>query len=107
MNKKTTRILFTSVGRRVELIREFKSAAEILGVNLEIFGADITDTAPALVFCDHTVIVPRINDVAYIPSLLEYCKNNCIEQAIVLQDLLNNYELSLKEAQALINTYWN
>lgn len=82
MSKKTTRILFTSVGRRVELMQEFKAAAEMLGFELEIYGADITDTAPALSFCDHTVIVPRIKDIAYIPSLLECCKDNHIDALI-------------------------
>lgn len=82
MSKKTTRILFTSVGRRVELMQEFKAAAETLGFELEIYGADITDTAPALHFCDHTVIVPRIKDSAYIPSLLECCKDNHIDALV-------------------------
>lgn len=82
MRKITTRILFTSVGRRVELIQEFKAAAGILGFELEIYGADITATAPALKFCDHTVIVPLIKDAAYIPRLLEYCENNHIDVLI-------------------------
>ena len=38
---------------------------------------------------------------------INFCKNNHIEQAIVLQDLLDHYELSQKDAQALIDTYWN
>lgn len=42
------KLLFTSVGRRVELMQVFKNAAEKIGVDLEIYGADITDTAPAL-----------------------------------------------------------
>ncbi|MBE6732982.1 MAG: ATP-grasp domain-containing protein [Ruminococcaceae bacterium] len=76
------RILFTSVGRRVELVQEFKAAAETLNCKLEIYAADITDTAPALNFCDHAVIVPRINDEEYIPSLLKYCKENKITALI-------------------------
>lgn len=80
--KKEIKILFTSVGRRVELMQEFKSASETLGLNLEIYGADITKTAPALSFCDHTVIVPRIDDESYIPSLLKCCKENHIDVLI-------------------------
>lgn len=82
MQKKTLRILFTSVGRRVELIQEFKFAAQTLGVDLIIHGADIMSTAPALSFCDHTVLVPRIKEIEYIPSLLEYCKDNHIDALI-------------------------
>lgn len=76
------RILFTSVGRRVELVQAFRSAAERLGIHLEIFGADITESAPALVFCDHTVIVPRIKEASYIPCLQRICAEQCIDALI-------------------------
>jgi len=78
----TIRILFTSVGRRVELMQAFRAAAQEMGCDLEIFGADMTDTAPALQFCDHTVIVPRIRDAAYIPTLLENCEKYKINALI-------------------------
>lgn len=73
------KILFTSVGRRVELMQAFKEAAEKLNEKAAIIGADITDTAPALYFCDETVIVPRIMDEKYIPFLLEYCEKNNVD----------------------------
>lgn len=73
------KILFTSVGRRVELIQAFKKAAEELNVELTIVGADITASAPALFFCDETKIVCRIKDVNYIPQLLEICENEKID----------------------------
>ena len=76
------RILFTSVGRRVELMQLFKKAADKLNIDLEVFGADISETAPALFFCDKKVIVPRINDNAYIPAIIDTCKNNKIEALI-------------------------
>ena len=80
--RKEIKLLFTSVGRRVELMQEFKSAAETLGLNLKIYGADITKTAPALCFCDNSVIVPRIKDETYIPSLLKCCEENHIDALI-------------------------
>jgi HAD superfamily hydrolase (TIGR01549 family) len=70
----TITLLFTSVGRRVELMQAFRQAAAKTGIRLRIIGADITDTAPALTCCDSTVIVPRIKDPAYIPALLDICK---------------------------------
>lgn len=76
------KILFTSVGRRVELMQAFKNAAKNLKVNLEIYGADITDSAPALYFCDHTVIVPKIKDENYIPTLIKICKEEKIDALI-------------------------
>ena len=76
------KILFTSVGRRVELIQLFKEAAGRLNVELEIFGADITELAPALFFCDKKVIVPLISDKAYIPTLIDICRRNSIDALI-------------------------
>lgn len=82
MRNKAFRILFTSIGRRVELVQEFVAAGDELGIELEIHGADISNTAPALCFCNRTVLVPRINDSQYIPFLLEYCEKNKIDALI-------------------------
>lgn len=51
---KIFRILFTGVGRRVELVQAFRQAATRLNVILKIYGADMAGNAPALVFCDYT-----------------------------------------------------
>ena len=48
------RLLFTGVGRRVELLQAFRQAALSLNINLEIYGADMEGTAPALAYCDYT-----------------------------------------------------
>lgn len=76
--KSNMKILFTSIGRRVELVQAFRSAAEKLSLDLEIFGADISASAPALQFCDRSVIVPRIKEPSYIPTLLEFCEREGI-----------------------------
>ncbi len=76
------KILFTSVGRRVELMQAFRSAAEKTNTNLELYGADISDSAPALSFCDHTVIVPKIKDENYIPYLQRVCQEESIDALI-------------------------
>lgn len=75
MKHKELKILFTSVGRRVELVQQFRLAARKLGVKLEIIGADISKSAPALTFCDKAVVVPRISDSAYLPTLLQICRD--------------------------------
>ena len=86
MNKlqgtESMKILFTSVGRRVELMQAFRRAAEEINIKLEIWGADITTTAPALLFCDKSIQVPRIKDLEYIPALLEVCKREKIDALI-------------------------
>ena len=76
------KILFTSVGRRVELMQAFRSAAEKNKIDLTIYGADVSNSAPALFFCDRSVIVPRINNDNYIPTLLEVCKKESINALV-------------------------
>ena len=76
------KLLFTSVGRRVELIQAFRNSAKELNIELSIYGADVSETAPALFFCDKQVIVCKISDAAYIPSLLKICKDDHIDALI-------------------------
>ena len=76
------KLLFTSVGRRVELIQSFRDAAKQCGIELTIYGADLTDTAPALFFCDKKVQICRIKDSNYIPSLLKLCNDESIDALI-------------------------
>ena len=73
------KILFTSVGRRVELMQAFRKAAEELKADLTIIGADITSTAPALFFCDETRIVCKIKEPEYIPQLLKICEEESVD----------------------------
>lgn len=73
------KILFTSVGRRVELMQAFRAAADRLKVDLTIYGADITENAPALYFCDEAKLVCRISDRGYIPKLLSICEEERID----------------------------
>ena len=73
------KILFTSAGRRVELVQAFRNAAERLKTDLKIYGADISETAPALYFCDESVIVSRIREPGYIPGLLRVCEKEKID----------------------------
>lgn len=76
------KILFTCVGRRIELIQAFKNAASRLGIELIICGADRDNTAPALYFCDEKVLVPGIYEDTYIPFLANYCLDKKIDAVI-------------------------
>ena len=73
------KILFTSVGRRVELIQAFHDAAKKLGVQLDIVGVDISDTAPALYFCNVQKKICPIQSSDYISQLLKICKQEKID----------------------------
>jgi len=76
------KLLFTSVGRRVELVQSFKIAAQKLNIDLAVLGADISDTAPALAFCDKAIKICRISDENYIPSLIDLCAGERIDALI-------------------------
>lgn len=79
---KELRILFTGVGRRIELIQAFRQAALHLGINLKLYGADMAGTAPALTFCDFTRKVCGMGEPEYIRQLLEICKEDHIDLLI-------------------------
>lgn len=80
------KILFTSVGRRVELIQAFHNAAEELGEELTIIGTDISNTAPALYFCDEIRITCKISEAEYIPQLLSICEKENVDGLIPMID---------------------
>ena len=96
------KILFTSVGRRVELMQAFRSASERKGIALEIYGADCDMTAPALAFCDKKIQVCRIREADYIPQLVQICKEYKIDLLIPTIDtdllLLSQKKDVFKEA---------
>jgi carbamoyl-phosphate synthase large subunit len=82
----TCNILFTSVGRRVSLIRQFFRALKELKLNGKIFGADASDRSPAFHITDKSYMVPHINRAEYIPRLLEVCSLEKINIVIPLID---------------------
>ncbi len=75
-------ILFTGVGRRIELLKAFRQAALCLGMNLKIYGADMAGTAPALAYCDYTRKICGMKDANYINELLRICKQDRIDLLI-------------------------
>ncbi|MBR3545739.1 MAG: carb protein, partial [Oscillospiraceae bacterium] len=76
------KILFTSAGRRVELMQAIRSASEKNRLPLELYGADMNPHAPALAFCDRSVIVPAIRSEDYIPELIRICREESIDALV-------------------------
>lgn len=62
-------ILFTCVGRRIELMQAFRAAAGRMGLGLTVIATDQDVTAPGLLCADVPVIVPPAADAGYIPAL--------------------------------------
>ena len=86
MNKASLNILFTCTGRRVELLRAFRRAAESLRVRLEIHGADVSPLSPALHLTDKAHLVPRIGNPGYVDALIEIAHRSGIDLLIPLLD---------------------
>ena len=83
---KPLRLLFTSAGRRVSLIREFRRAAQEINVNLQIHAADQQSMAPALQVADESFIVPAVTTNDYGARLATYCREHQIDALIPLID---------------------
>jgi len=78
--------LFTSVGRRVELMRAFRAAYKTLNLGGRIVAVDIDPLAPALQLADSFYLVPEVNSSDYIPTLLEICRCEQIRLSFPLID---------------------
>lgn len=75
-------ILFTSAGRRIELIQEFQKAKKNKNIKGKIICADMNELAPALYFADKSYIIPPIKDLNYIKDLKNICKKENISLII-------------------------
>lgn len=80
-------ILFTCVGRRVELLAAFRRAARKLRIDLTLHGADMSWFAPAMHHVDHAHIVPTLNDPAHIDALLAAVRAHRVDMIIPLIDI--------------------
>lgn len=76
------RILFTGVGRRIELLQAFRNAALVLNKELKVYGADMSRTAPARAYCDFFRYVVAMKDPKYIQNLLDICIEDKIDLLI-------------------------
>jgi len=80
------RVLFTSVGRRVELLRAFKKAFETLRLAGDITATDINPLAAALRIADHAVIVPRLDHPDFADTIADLCRRREIDVVFPLID---------------------
>lgn len=105
MNK--INILFSSVGRRVELVNAFREAKEELNIDGSLIGVDMDRLAPALNFVDRGYEVPRLDNSQFIPKIIEICKKENISLIVPTLDTelllyAKNKELIEKESNAKV-----
>jgi carbamoyl-phosphate synthase large subunit len=83
---KDINLLFTSAGRRVELLRAFRRAYQSLGLGGNIIAVDIDPLAPALQVADRAYIVPRLDSPDFIPTLAEIIRREQVDLIFPLID---------------------
>lgn len=69
-------ILMCSVGRRGELLKDFKKS---MSEDSKIVATDLSPYAPALYFADKQYLVPRIDNPSYIDTIINICKEEKID----------------------------
>lgn len=79
-------ILFTSAGRRVELIELFRQALKDLNLKGNIVVADCQSNIPTALHADRYEEMPRIESPDYIYHLLKICQKHDIKLLVPLID---------------------
>lgn len=87
-------VLLTSVGRRSYLVKYFQSALEGKG---KVFGVNSEAMSSGMYACDESFVVPLVDDVNYIPTLLKIAIDNDIKIIIPLFDIDLPYLAEKKE----------
>ena len=75
--------LMLSVGRRSELLKDFKLSME---PGSKLIATDISPYAPALYMADKQYLVPRIDDPSYIDVILDICEKEAIDAVTTFID---------------------
>lgn len=81
-----TNILFSSAGRRVQLLRSFRRALSQRQEEGKILAADMEPTAPALYEADKAFIVPPVASSEYVTRLLDICRSELVRVVVPLID---------------------
>jgi carbamoyl-phosphate synthase large subunit len=79
-------VMFTSVGRRTELLQAFRRSYQSLNLRGNIVATDVDPLAPAFQVADKTYIVPPFHDLNYVPTLIEICRRERIDLVFPLID---------------------
>ncbi|HEX6570280.1 MAG TPA: ATP-grasp domain-containing protein [Acidimicrobiales bacterium] len=75
-------VLISSAGRRVELLRGFRRALASLGLDGRVIATDASWYSSAFHEADEGFVVPRLDDPAYVPTLLELCEKQGVDLAV-------------------------
>jgi carbamoyl-phosphate synthase large subunit len=76
---RSLRMMLSSAGRRVGLMRSFRQSAGLLGADLTMFACDLTpEWSPACIEADKAFAAPPAESEEFIPAMLDICKREQI-----------------------------
>ncbi len=75
-------VLISSAGRRVELLRGFRRALDGLGLRGRVIATDASWYSSAFHDADEAFPVPRLDDPAYVPTLLALCEKQGVDLVV-------------------------
>lgn len=78
-------VLITSASRKVSLVRAFQEAVAETGGG-QVLAVDVSHLAAALYFADAHFLVPRSDDEAFLPHLLNLCQREEVDLLIPTRD---------------------
>jgi len=79
------KVMLTSAGRRVSLLRAFARALAQSG-NGSVVAADMDPTAPCLIAADESIVLPSVSSPSYLDALLDACAKRAVRIVVPLID---------------------
>ncbi|MBN1795129.1 MAG: ATP-grasp domain-containing protein [Sedimentisphaerales bacterium] len=80
-------VLFPCIGRRVSLLRSFRSAARALNIKSIMIGTDATELSSALQLCDKRFVIVPVTHRDYVKNLLSIVKAEKVKLVVPTVDL--------------------
>jgi carbamoyl-phosphate synthase large subunit len=78
-------VLLTSASRKVSLVRAFQAALAATGGG-RVIAVDVDPLAAALYVADASALVPRSDDPAFLPGVLDVCRSHAVSLIVPTRD---------------------
>lgn len=80
---RSLRMMVSSAGRRVALMRSFRESAAALGIDLAVFACDLQpEWSPACIEANRAYPAPRADSDGFIPAMLDICRRERIHLVV-------------------------
>jgi len=87
VSRRRARMMISSAGRRVSLLRCFRSSAQALGLDLDVYACDLEpEWSAACLEADKAFAAPPTGSEAFVPEMLELCQRENIGLIVPTND---------------------